>query len=155
MAVTRTFSEEDGGLSSSIITTTTRKNSDINLLFKSKKLTSSSSEAPGDIFKVTDAAAVKQSVKNIVMTNFGEKPFNFEFGGNIVEYLFENTDEFTQFDVKSSIKESLEIYESRAEVLDIFVNIIPESNFMTATIKFRVVNTDEVVTLETTIARLR
>ena len=89
------------------------------------------------------------------MTNFGEKPFNFEFGGNIVEYLFENTDEFTQFDVKSSIKESLEIYESRAEVLDIFVNIIPESNFMTATIKFRVVNTDEVVTLETTIARLR
>ena len=66
--VTRAFSTEDGNLSTAgIITSGIRESKDINLLFNLK--------TNGDIFKKTEAAAVKQAVKNLLMTNKFEKPF--------------------------------------------------------------------------------
>ena len=157
MALTRTFSEEDGNLASSLVTSRIHKSSDINLLFKSKRIASGTSESEwrGDIYKTFDAAAVKQSVKNIIMTNFGEKPFNFGFGSDIVAYLFELTDDETENDIKVSIEEAIEIYEPRAEILDIQCRVVPDQNSITVTIKFKIVNSLEVVVLETQIARLR
>lgn len=156
MALKRTFSEEDADLTSALVSSRIHKSSDINLLFKSRKINSSdSNEARGDIYKVLDAAAVKQSVKNIVMTNFGEKPFNVQFGGDVVGYLFETVDEITEQDIKINVQQAIEIYEPRAEVLDIFCGVYPEQNCINLTIKFRVVNSEEIVVLETQIARLR
>ena len=156
MALKRTFSEEDADLSSALVSSRIHKSSDINLLFKSRKINSSdSNEARGDIYKVFDAGAVKQSVKNIVMTNFGEKPFNVQFGGDVVGYLFETVDEITEQDIKINVQQAIEIYEPRAEVLDIFCAVYPEQNYINLTIKFRVVNSEEIVVLETQIARLR
>ena len=83
--VTKAFSIEDGNQSSSLLTSRSTKYSDIDLLFANK--------LSGDIFKKVDAAAVKQSVKNIVRTRKGEKPFNPEFGSNIGDFLFELADE--------------------------------------------------------------
>ena len=66
---TRAFALEDGNLGTrSIITTKNVVYKDIDLTFTAKP--------SGDIYKKEDAAAVKQSVKNILMTNIMEKPFN-------------------------------------------------------------------------------
>ena len=87
MAVTKALSIEDGNLQTpSIVTTRNRKYSDLDLTFAAR--------TTGDIFKKTDAAAVKQSVKTILQTNFGEKPFQPNFGADLRSRLFENfTDE--------------------------------------------------------------
>ena len=42
----------------------------------------------GDLYKKNDAAAVKQAVKNLLLTNITEKPFNSQFGGNLNDFLF-------------------------------------------------------------------
>ena len=65
---TRAFSIEDGNLASkTILTSRTKSSEDIDLSFAAKP--------SGDVFKKTDAAAVKQAVKNLLLTNFSEKPF--------------------------------------------------------------------------------
>ena len=77
----KVFSIEDGNLTKVPLTSSvTRLYKDIDLTFAKK--------SSGDIFKKTDAAAVKQSVKNILMTNPTEKPFDPYFGGGLNEFLF-------------------------------------------------------------------
>lgn len=64
----RVFSLEDGNISKKpIITSQNRTYTDIDLSFSRK--------STGDVFKKTDAASVKQAVKNLLLTNLGEKPF--------------------------------------------------------------------------------
>ena len=64
----RVFSQEDGGLdNASIITSRKKVYKDIDLTFAVRTM--------GDVFKKTDAASVKQAVKNLLLTNHFEKPF--------------------------------------------------------------------------------
>ena len=104
MATSRVLSTEDGNLSSSnIISSRTKDYSDVDLSFVPKP--------NGDIFKKTDAAAVKQSVKNIILTNHFEKPFLPFFGGNVRSLLFElaydDVGEETQENIKYKIIDPL------------------------------------------------
>ena len=78
----KAFSVEDGNQDTSTLRSRrNREYSDIDLSFLKS--------ASGDVFKKTSAAAVKQSVKNLLMTNWGEKPFRPVFGGNLNDLLFE------------------------------------------------------------------
>ena len=80
--VAKAFSIEDGNLSNkTLIGARTRSYSDIDLTFSKKP--------SGDIFKKNEAAAVKQAVKNLLMTNRLEKPFTIDYGGHLNDFLFE------------------------------------------------------------------
>lgn len=145
----RVLSNEDGNLnSSSIIGTRRRLHKDIDLTFTARP--------SGDIYKKVDAAAVKQAVKNLVMTNHFEKPFLPRFGGNITGMLFELVND-PDIDEKiyNNIVESMEKYEPRAEILNIDVNPTVDENSIQVTITFQVINTEEVVTFTTVASRLR
>ena len=151
--VTSAVSKEDGNQSSSIIGSSIKKNSDIDLLFTPKRSTVSGET--GDIFKKIDAAAEKQSVKNIIMTNHFEKPFNPLFGGNVTAQLFELADNDIREDLKDDIEEALLAYEPRARVQDVVINYQPDVNSISVRIEFQVVNLNQTEVIETTIARLR
>jgi len=78
----KAFSIEDGNLNtSSISTTKSVVYTDLDLFFSPKP--------SGDVYKKQDVAAVKQSVKNILMTNFMEKPFNPEYNNINVTVNFQ------------------------------------------------------------------
>ena len=151
--VTSAVSKEDGNQSSSIIGSSIKKNSDIDLLFTPKRSTVSGET--GDIFKKIDAAAVKQSVKNIIMTNHFEKPFSPLFGGNVSAQLFELADNDLAEDLKDDIEEAINNYEPRAKVQKVEVNYQPSANSVSVRIEFQVVNLNQTEVIETTIARLR
>ena len=53
------------------------------------------------------------------------------------------------------IENAIEFYEPRAKVLEIIVNASPDRNVVTVSLQFQVVNTEEIVILETSISRLR
>lgn len=149
MAIRRAFAQEDTNLQTASVTTSRlRQYTDIDLTFQAKP-------SSGEIYKKTDAAAVKQSVKTLVMTNKLEKPFRAQFGGNIRTQLFELADNGRSDVLSRSIKENIEVFEPRAEVLDIRTSLQPDNYQMTVTIIFKVVNTEEEVTFTTTLARLR
>ena len=82
----------------------------------------------GDIYKKTDVAAVVQSVKNIILTNTLEKPFEPSFGANIRSILFETTGSFSSEIVVSLIKTQIEKWEPRAKVTA--VNFSNEEGFI-------------------------
>jgi phage baseplate assembly protein W len=146
--VTRAFAVEDGNLNTtSLVTSRNRLYKDIDLTFAKKP--------SGEIYKKTDAAAVKQAVKNLLLTNRYEKPFQPEFGGNLNNLLFELVDNDTVYEIDGTIREAIKRYEPRARVRQVATNLQPDANSIGITITFQIVNTEEVVTLDTTITRLR
>tara|TARA_R110000868_G_scaffold382366_1_gene648940 strand:- start:19701 stop:20144 length:444 start_codon:yes stop_codon:yes gene_type:complete len=146
--VTRAFAVEDGNLNTrSLITTRNKLFSDIDLTFTVKP--------SGDLYKKTDAAAVKQAVKNILLTNQFEKPFQPTFGGNLSGLLFELVDNDTTWEIESVIKQALARFEPRALVKKVITNLKSDANSIGITVEFQVVNFEEIITVETTITRLR
>jgi len=147
MATRRVLSREDNNLTSSIITTRKVQYKDIDLSFTAKP--------NGEIYTKRDAAAVKQAVKNLILTNHFEKPFLPFFGGNIRDLLFDLADEDIEEDVEDRIIQAINIYEPRAAVRTVNVKSDPDRNNLNVYIEFQVINTTEVVTLTTTLSRLR
>ena len=142
------LSTEDANLSvSTLIGTRTRLYKDIDLTFANKP--------SGEIFKKEDAAAVKQAVKNLMLTNYFEKPFQPRFGGNLREMLFDLADDDAEEDIEDRIKAAITIFEPRAQALNVTAIATPDRNSIRVTAEFRVINTQETVTVTTVLARLR
>ena len=152
MATRRALSIEDKDLDKvTLATTSNRKYIDLDLAFAPKPVT-------GDIFKKTEAAAVKQSVKNLLLTNYNEKPFQPYFGANLNSYLFELANSIgLEDDIEREIRSAIFTYEPRVDfpTLDIKVNVSPDANSLTVTVVFKVINSTEVVSITTTLNRLR
>ena len=72
---------------------------DISITFQSNPLTR-------DLFVLKNENAIARSVRNIVFTVPGEKPFNPTFGSRITGSLFENIDDITALEIESELKES-------------------------------------------------
>lgn len=147
MAVTRARSVEDGNLSSSIITSRDKQYKDLDLSFVKNP--------NGDVYKKSDAAAVKQAVKTLLMTGQGEKPFKPLFGAGLGAMLFENATADTEAEVDLLIRTAIENYEPRAEVIHVQSDMNLDRNELFVKVTFRVVSTQEEVTLETSLSRLR
>ena len=146
--VRKYFAAEDGDLQTrSLVTSRDRLYSDLDLTFTKK--------ASGDVYKKTDAAAVKQAVKNLLLTNVGEKPFHPFFGGGLNDLLFELADDETNVLLTEHITAAIRNFEPRAKLLSIIPNVQPDSNTARVKIEFQIVNTSETVTFETTVIRLR
>ena len=145
---TKAYSIEDGNLSTKpIITSQTRTYSDIDLSFAKK--------ATGEIFKKTDAAAVKQSIKNILLTNRTEKPFNPNFGGDLNRFLFSLDTEFDEYEIEDAVVSALAKFEPRARVTNIDSIISPDFNSVSVTIKFQVLSTSTTEQITLSLTRLR
>ena len=148
MAIRRVLSTEDGNLQkSTLISSRAVDYLDIDLTFAKRP--------SGDIYKKKDAAAVKQSIKNLLLTDFYEKPFQPFFGGNLRAMLFELADEDTEDEVEENIINAINNYEPRVEVLSIDVNVLPDQNDMRVSVYFKIINTQETVTFTTNLSRLR
>lgn len=148
MATSRFLAREDGNLQqSSLVTSRNKIFRDLDVTFAAKP--------SKEISVKKDAAAVKQAVKNLILTNFYEKPFQPFFGGNVTGLLFELADDATGTEVEEQIVSAIQQYEPRAQILDVDVNSQPDRNSLAVTITFKVVNTQETVTFTTNLSRLR
>ena len=110
----------------------------------------------GDIAKLTNISAVKASVKNLVMTNFYERPFHPEIGSDVRRALFEPMTPQVASRLGRNIEDVIVNFEPRAELISVIVNARIDRNAYEATVKFNVVNseTDE-QTLNLFLERLR
>lgn len=102
-----------------------------------------------------DNASISQSVLNILRTNHGERPFNFDFGANLRSYLFENMSNITAANMATSINTALANYEPRIEVLNTNIQANADANDVNITVTGRVKSSNEIIDISTTIERLR
>ena len=155
---TRAYANEDGNISKkSIIVSRTREDKDIDATFSAKfvGLDAQGSNLRGDIFKKTNASAVKQSIRNILLTNFTERPFMQRFGGNLTDMLFRLSTEIDDANLEDRIVRSIQTYEPRAQILNINSVISADNNEVRVTVRFLVVSTLQQDTVEINLTRLR
>lgn len=142
------FSIEDGDLQNKPITTSIRRTySDIDCVFSATGL--------GDIYKKKDAHAVRQSVKNLLMTNSGEIPFNPYYGGNLNNLLFSLSSDMDEKDISDNVNRVISTYEPRASLVKIGVDIMEEQNSVNIYVEFKILNYPQPISISVNIARTR
>ena len=102
-----------------------------------------------------DNAAVIQSCLNILRTNHGERPFDYNFGANLRAYLFENMTNVTAANMATNIQVALKNYEPRIEVLNVNIRAQAAENDVFITVTGKVKSSNEIVDIATTLERLR
>ena len=125
-----------------------RKFSDIDIDFTRNLVTS-------DVNKIEDVIAVKRAVKNLVQTNFYERPFQPELGCGIRELLFENFTPMTKVFLENKITEVLLNFEPRIDLNSVRVDYDQDNNILIVDIYFYVVGVPGPQTVQTFLQRLR
>lgn len=108
-----------------------------------------------DVTRYTDEQSVKEAIKNILMINQGEKLFNPTFGGSLRNLLFDNITLGKETIIRKNIQTSLNNYEPRANILNVKVELFNNTNSAEITIVFKVINSQEPVTLSVILDRAR
>ena len=108
-----------------------------------------------DLLSYKNEDSVKRSIRNILLTDRGERFFNPTFGSDIRKMLFENFSPSTEQVVADLIKTAIGNHEPRANVIDVNVSGNPDQNSMYINIVFSVINKAEPVTLELILYRIR
>ena len=99
--------------------------------------------------------AVARSVKNLVLTNKGERPYQPFLGCDVRNRLFELNDRFTEDEIVENITEVINEYEPRAELIDVIADVKPDQNAADVTITFRVVNQTRETSINFFLERVR
>ena len=105
---------------------------DINLSFKRHPVTN-------DVMTIRDEDAIKRSVKNIIFTILGEKPFDPDFGSIINNSLFDLNTNLSEIRVSDEIRQSLLNFEPRIENIEINVTVVPDSNELNCVVQYDIV----------------
>ena len=108
-----------------------------------------------DVAVVEDVVAVKRSVRNLIQTNFYERPFHPELGCGIRELLFENFTPMTRIFLQRKIEEVLINYEPRINLQNVAVDDDQDRNRLVVDIYFYVVGVPGPQTVSTFLQRVR
>ena len=94
----------------------------------------------GDIAKLSNVEAVKRSVRNLVNTNKGERPFHPEIGSSIRGLLFETITPLNAVLLEDRIREVIVNFEPRAELISVKASDDIDNNTYNVTITFYLIN---------------
>jgi phage baseplate assembly protein W len=125
-------------------------------LYKDISLSFERNLATQDIIQKTDIEAVKQSVKNLILTNHYERPFHPEIGSSVRNILFEPINPITASTLTRLIGEVIANFEPRARLVGVDARPNFDDNAYEVTISFYVVNIPgELVNLDVMLERSR
>ena len=95
-----------------------------------------------DLIALRNANAISRSVRNIIMTEPGEKFFQPEFGSRVSKLLFENVDDISASLIDDEIRQSINRYEPRVELTDVEVSPDFDNNQFDVLIVYNIIGAD-------------
>ena len=95
-----------------------------------------------DLIALKNESAIARSVRNLVLTIQGERPFQPVLGTGVSRLLFENMDKLTASAIRSEIRTTIENYEPRVEINEILVEPDFEGNAMHVTLQYFIIGID-------------
>ena len=110
--------------------------------FKDISMTFQRNPLNNDLIALKNISAITRSVRNIIFTYPGEKPFDPEFGSQISRMLFENADPINSIRMKREIEYSINRYEPRVLLTSVVVNPNYDSNSYDVGINYNVIGID-------------
>jgi phage baseplate assembly protein W len=113
----------------------------------------------GDVVKKTGVDAIKRSVRNLILTNFYDRPFRSYIGSNAQKILFDNINIFTATFLRDAIEEVITKFEPRVKLPEdssaIEVSVDSDNNGYNVRLTFIIVNRGEPATIQLFLERLR
>ena len=109
----------------------------------------------GDIVRIKNENSIKQSVKNLVLTSLGERPFQPFVGSSIYTSLFEPNDFILADSIRFNIENTLTNNEPRVKLVDVSLLQDPDNSSISVNIVFVILNTQNVQTLNLILKRVR
>ena len=95
-----------------------------------------------DLITLKNESAIARSVRNLVLTIQGERPFQPVLGTGVSRLLFENMDKLTASAIRSEIRTTIENYEPRVEINEILVEPDFEGNAFHVTLQYFIIGID-------------
>ena len=95
-----------------------------------------------DLISLKNESAIARSVRNLVLTIQGERPFQPVLGTGVSRLLFENMDKLTASAIRSEVRTTIENYEPRVEINEIIVEPDYEGNAMNVTLQYFIIGID-------------
>jgi len=108
-----------------------------------------------DIIPLKDDNAIKNAVKNLLISNFYDRPFAPDKGANLKGLLFEPAGILTEIQMRDNIKTVLKKYEPRIQVQGVDINDLSDENAYNILIRFRIKEYDTEESVEIVLRRLR
>jgi phage baseplate assembly protein W len=91
-----------------------------------------------DIRPISDLDAVRQSIKNLLLTETYDRPFQPELSSGIRELLFENANVLTQYELQRKIEDTIKSYEPRLKDFTVSVTDDSDNNAYRISVSFEV-----------------
>ena len=104
---------------------------------------------------LTNNAAVARAVKNLILTNKGERPYQPMLGSDVTRQLFELNDGLVENNLQEAIELVIQNYEPRAELINIEASPDEDNNTLNIAIIFSLVNSDVEEQLSLVLERVR
>ena len=95
-----------------------------------------------DLIALKNESAIARSVRNLVLTGQGERPFQPVLGTGVSRLLFEIMDKLTASSIRSEIRTTIENYEPRVEINEILVEPDFEGNAFHVTLQYFIIGID-------------
>lgn len=95
-----------------------------------------------DLIALKNESSIARSVRNLVLTIQGERPFQPVLGTGVSRLLFENMDKLTASAIRSEIRTTIENYEPRVEINEILVEPDFEGNAFHVTLQYFIIGMD-------------
>jgi len=110
--------------------------------FKDISMTFQSNPLSSDLIALKNETAIARSIRNIVFTLPGEKFFNENFGSRVSRTLFENVDEISASIIRDEIRNSINNYEPRVQLIEVQTNPDYDNGSFDVVINYRIIGAD-------------
>ena len=95
-----------------------------------------------DLIALKNESSIARSVRNLVLTIQGERPFQPALGTGVNNLLFDNMDKLTASAIRSELRTTIENYEPRVEINEIIVEPDFERNAFDVTLQYFIIGMD-------------
>ena len=109
----------------------------------------------GDLVPLRDIAAIKNSVRNLILTGYGERPFQPTIGCGITDQLFENFNPVTVAAMNESIARTIRFHEPRVALANISITDRSDENAVFVSVTVKILNVPDLVDIDIYLERIR
>lgn len=95
-----------------------------------------------DLIVIKNETAIARSVRNLILTKRGERPFAPNLGSGVSDLLFENIDKQTASVIRDEIILTIENYEPRVRIIEVIVKPNYDEGTMDCSIQYEIVGID-------------
>ena len=101
-----------------------------------------------DITLLTNARAINNALRNLIMIVPSEVPFMRDIGSHVTSYLFDTVDDGTASLIRMEIERAVEFGEPRIELQDVTVEAQPGQNQFVCSITYKIVGSEKIFTVQ-------